>query len=68
MIRAWLEVDWCVMKIEVLAPEKYVKQSWRNGGGTAHEIARSPREGTAFDARVSVADIVVSGPFSTFAG
>jgi environmental stress-induced protein Ves len=56
------------MKIEVLAPEKYVKQSWRNGGGTAHEIARAPREGTAFDTRVSIADIVVSGPFSTYAG
>lgn len=56
------------MKIEVLAPEKYLKQSWRNGGGTAHEIARTPVEGNAFDARVSIADIVVSGPFSTYAG
>ena len=43
---------------------------WKNGGGTTQEIVCWPPDAglDAFDWRVSIATIAVSGPFSVFAG
>lgn len=43
---------------------------WRNGGGITREIAVSPSGAgyTDFDWRLSIADIVQSGPFSSLPG
>lgn len=56
------------MKTDLIDPAQFVKQAWRNGGGTALEIVRAPAGDGAFDVRVSVADIDLSGPFSTYQG
>ncbi len=40
-------------------------QPWRNGGGTTRELLARPT-GQAWQVRVSVADVVVDGPFSAF--
>lgn len=41
---------------------------WKNGQGTTREILRQPEGNGAFDWRLSVADVVQSGPFSEFPG
>ncbi len=41
---------------------------WKNGQGTTREILRHPEGSVAFDWRLSVADVVQSGPFSEFPG
>jgi environmental stress-induced protein Ves len=41
---------------------------WRNGGGVTRELDRLPAEGDVFDWRVSVAQVDVDGPFSSFPG
>jgi uncharacterized protein len=43
--------------------------SWKNGGGTTTEIARSPESSSLddFDWRISIARVAASGPFSRFA-
>ncbi len=54
----------------VLRAGDHRRMAWRNGGGTTAEIVRSP-EGCAdddVDWRVSIADVEVGGPFSTFPG
>src|SRR5580693_1543340 len=53
-----------------LRPLDYRIMPWKNGLGTTTEIAVHP-EGAGLDAftwRLSVADLLASGPFSTFAG
>lgn len=50
-----------------LTPADYHRMPWRNGGGTTTEVLVEPAEG-AFLYRVSIADVVSSGPFSLFAG
>jgi uncharacterized protein len=45
----------------------YVRQRWKNGGGTTTELAREDA-GDRWLWRVSIADVEVSGPFSHFAG
>jgi environmental stress-induced protein Ves len=53
-----------------LRPTDYRVMPWKNGLGTTTEIAVHP-EGAGLDAftwRLSVADLVASGPFSAFAG
>lgn len=47
-----------------------VAQPWKNGGGTTATLAQWP-EHAALDAigwRLSIAEVAVAGPFSTFAG
>jgi environmental stress-induced protein Ves len=41
-------------------------QPWRNGGGSTRELLARP-SGEAWRVRVSVADVVADGPFSTYA-
>ncbi|HEY4958045.1 MAG TPA: HutD family protein, partial [Caldimonas sp.] len=42
-------------------------QPWRNGGGVTRELLARP-DRDHWRVRVSVADVAVDGPFSTFAG
>ncbi len=54
----------------LIAAEDLVASPWKNGGGVTREIAVYPK-GAALDAfmwRVSVADVMQSGPFSCFDG
>lgn len=55
------------MKTTHLTSADYVRQPWRNGGGTTTELAR---DGVAdrWLWRLSVADVDRSGPFSDFTG
>jgi uncharacterized protein len=53
-----------------LRPADYRVMPWKNGLGTTTEIAVHP-PGAGLDAftwRLSIADLLASGPFSTFAG
>jgi environmental stress-induced protein Ves len=52
----------------VIAPSDYRAMPWRNGQGTTTEIAIEPGEGGRFRWRLSIADVVQSGPFSEFPG
>jgi environmental stress-induced protein Ves len=54
----------------LLTPADYVRKPWKNGGGTAIEIAMHPVGATltTFVWRVSIADVTADGPFSLFPG
>jgi environmental stress-induced protein Ves len=55
------------MKLTHLTAAGYVRQDWKNGGGTTTEIARdADRERWWW--RLSIADVQRSGPFSDFTG
>jgi environmental stress-induced protein Ves len=56
------------MTAEILRAADRPATSWRNGGGITHEVAREPagQEGSAFDWRVSVAEVGAAGPFSAY--
>ncbi|MEY9874945.1 environmental stress-induced protein Ves [Streptacidiphilus sp. MAP12-33] len=56
--------------IQVLRAADRVASPWKNGGGVTREVASSPSGAgtTDFDWRVSLADVVDGGPFSTFEG
>lgn len=56
------------MKVTRLSPDAYRRMLWKNGLGVTTEIARSPETGDSFDWRISIADVVSDGPFSTFDG
>lgn len=53
--------------MEIVRPSQWVTQTWRNGGGTTHEIHR---EGAAdaFTFRLSIAEVERPGPFSRYPG
>src|SRR5690349_15258414 len=56
--------------LRLLRPADYRVMPWKNGLGTTTEIAVDP-PGVGLDAftwRISIADLQVSGPFSTFPG
>src|SRR3954453_19828990 len=50
----------------------YRVMPWKNGGGSTTELAIFPNDSTVsgdrFLWRVSIADVIVDGPFSRFAG
>ena len=54
----------------LLRARDYRVMPWKNGLGTTTEIAVDPPEAelSEFTWRISIADLTVSGPFSTFAG
>jgi environmental stress-induced protein Ves len=58
--------------MRILRTSHYRIMPWKNGGGTTTEIFRFPEasgsSGTAFDWRVSIADVASDGPFSLFPG
>lgn len=51
--------------IELIRADQYTKMLWKNGAGFTLEIARSQGEAD-FDWRISMADVITSGPFSLF--
>ena len=56
-----------VPSIRVIDPSQWLRQPWRNGRGTTHEIVRASAADGELALRISVADIVEPGPFSHFA-
>jgi environmental stress-induced protein Ves len=54
-------------QITVLRATDYVRQQWKNGGGTTTELARNGDAGRWLW-RLSVAAVEQSGPFSDFTG
>ncbi|MGH8171600.1 MAG: HutD/Ves family protein [Rhodanobacteraceae bacterium] len=56
-------------RLTLLRPSDYQRVRWKNDGGWTTEIAREPADAnTAFDWRISIADIESDGPFSNFPG
>ena len=55
------------MRLNHLTPDHYLRQPWKNGGGTTLEIAREEFDGRML-CRVSIATVAASGPFSDFSG
>jgi uncharacterized protein len=54
-------------KITLLRATDYIRQPWKNGGGTTTELARKG-DADRWLWRLSVADVERSGPFSDFTG
>jgi environmental stress-induced protein Ves len=53
------------MPVRVVLPEAFVSVPWRNGGGTAWDIAEGG-DPEAWDWRLSLAEIAKDGPFSIY--
>ena len=53
--------------MRLIAPDQFLTQPWKNGGGVTHEIARAEEDG-ALLWRLSIAEVATDGPFSTFPG
>jgi environmental stress-induced protein Ves len=53
--------------MSVIERHAWRAQPWKNGGGTTHEIWRTP-DTDDYDVRVSLAEVTTSGPFSQFPG
>lgn len=51
----------------IIAPDAFVAQPWKNGGGVTREIVRWP-DAEDFEVRVSLAEVAAAGPFSQFPG
>ena len=56
------KLNWQVIALKDVAPAP-----WRNGGGTTRELLTWP-DSVAWQWRVSVAEVIENGPFSSFAG
>lgn len=59
------------LRLRELPATGYRRSRWKNGGGWTTEIAIEPADasvGSAFDWRVSIAEIEQDGPFSPFPG
>lgn len=58
--------------MEIIRYAELKASPWRNGGGVTRELARYPRmpsaQDTAWDWRVSIAEVSKAGAFSIFAG
>jgi uncharacterized protein len=56
--------------VTVLRAAERTAVPWKNGGGVTREVAVSPAGSAlgAFDWRVSIAEVEVAGPFSSFPG
>ncbi|PKP74370.1 MAG: hypothetical protein CVT84_08715 [Alphaproteobacteria bacterium HGW-Alphaproteobacteria-6] len=53
--------------MRITPPDAFLRQPWRNGGGTTHEIARE-EDAAGLLWRLSVAEVGSAGPFSAFPG
>jgi uncharacterized protein len=54
--------------IQLIAPEDYRSSAWKNGGGTATEIAAAHGADGAMAWRIGTAEITRDGPFSDYPG
>jgi environmental stress-induced protein Ves len=54
--------------MRVLRWAQHRRMPWRNGAGVTYEVASSPADADLadFDWRISIAEVEVGGPFSTF--
>jgi environmental stress-induced protein Ves len=57
-----------IERFQYLPRRGYTPMPWRNGAGTTLEIAREPAHAAAFEWRLSLASVAVSGPFSSYPG
>ncbi len=55
------------MSVTHLTSRDYIRQPWKNGGGTTTELDAHSEDGARLW-RVSIADVAASGPFSDFSG
>ncbi len=51
----------------MISPSQWRVQPWKNGRGVTSEVLRIP-DAEEYEARISVAEVTASGPFSTFPG
>ncbi|MEU7824864.1 HutD family protein [Catellatospora sp. NPDC049133] len=56
------------MGVTLLPAVDRIAVAWRNGGGITREIFVQPAGAEEFRWRLSIADVVVDGPFSAFPG
>ena len=58
------------MTLLVLRRGEHRRMPWQNGGGNTYEVARAPdgAGSTAFTWRISIAEVVNDGPFSSLPG
>jgi environmental stress-induced protein Ves len=61
--QGWYKTD--VHPSSIVRTEDVAAQPWRNGGGVTRELLARPA-GEAWRVRVSVANVVADGPFSSF--
>ena len=55
------------MNIQIITPQQWQSQAWKNGRGVTHELAsEQDMEGILW--RVSIAEVTQDGPFSLFPG
>ena len=64
--RRWYK--WRMQAIRTVRSDDVRPVPWRNGGGTTRELLALPAGDDAWRLRVSVADVVADGPFSSFPG
>ncbi|WP_233078444.1 HutD/Ves family protein [Rheinheimera soli] len=53
------------MALQLIFPNQWQTQAWKNGGGITHQIARSD-DSLGMRWRVSIAEVASDGPFSRF--
>lgn len=56
------------MSIRIIGPGQYIKQQWKNGGGSTLELFRYPDNHADYQVRLSIAEVNSTGPFSVFSG
>ncbi len=56
------------MKPAIIQANSVMPQAWRNGGGQTRALKVWPQEESAWQMRISLADIERNGPFSVFEG
>jgi hypothetical protein len=53
------------MALQLIFPNQWHTQAWKNGGGITHQLARSD-DNAGMRWRVSIAEVASDGPFSRF--
>ena len=53
------------MALQLISPNQWQTQAWKNGGGITHQLARSD-DNLGMRWRVSIAEVASHGPFSRF--
>ena len=53
--------------MQIIHPDQFLRQPWKNGGGVTHEIAKV-MNGDTLLWRLSMAEVASDGPFSSFPG
>lgn len=56
------------MRVKLYGAADYRRMPWKNGGGSTLELVQDPAADGGFNWRLSIADVAMPGPFSTFNG